>query len=85
MGDTLGIRFLPKNRSDLVTLPECIMCKIQLNRKKYFFVVVYRSSSQDQSEFDNFKINFELFLSQLHAENPLSDVITGDFNCRSYQ
>ena len=61
-----------KNRSDLVTLPECIVCEIQLNRKKYFFVVVYRSPSQDQSEFDNFTMNFELLLSKLHAENPFS-------------
>ena len=24
-----------KNRSDLVTLPECVVCEIELNRKKY--------------------------------------------------
>ena len=74
-----------KNRSDLVTLPECVVCEIQLNRKKYFFVVVYRSPSQDQSEFDNFTVNFELLLSKLHAENPFSVIVTGDFNCRSSQ
>ena len=74
-----------KNRSDLVTLPECIVCEIQLNRKKYFFVVVYRSPSQDQSEFDNFTMNSELLLSKLHAENPFSVIITGDFNCCSSQ
>ena len=41
--------------------------------------------SQDQSEFDNFTTNFELLLSKLHAENPFSVIITGDFNCRSSQ
>ena len=61
------------------------MCEIQLNKKKYFFVVIYRSPSQDQSEFDNFTINFELLLSKLHAENPFCVIITGDFNCRSTQ
>ena len=74
-----------KERSDLVTLPECIVCEIQLNRKKYFFVVVYRSPSQDQGQFDNFMINFELMLSKMHAENPYCVIITGDFNCRSTQ
>ena len=74
-----------QNRSDLVTLPECVVCEIQLNRKKYFFVVIYRSPSHDQSEFDDFTINFELLLSKLHAENPFCVVITGDFNCRSTQ
>ena len=74
-----------KNRSDLVTLPECIVYEIQLNRKKYFFAVVYRSPSQDQSQFDNFTISFELMLSKMHAENPFCVIITGDFNCRSTQ
>ena len=74
-----------QNHSDLVTLSECVVCEIQLNRKKYFFVVIYRSPSQDQSEFDDFTINFELLLSKLHAENPFCVVITGDFNCRSTQ
>ena len=59
------------------------MYEIQLNRKKYFFTVIYRSPSQDQSEFDSFTINFELTLSKMHAENPFCVIITGDFNCRS--
>ena len=74
-----------KRRSDLVTLPECIVYEIQLNRKKYFFTVIYRSPSQDQSESDNFTINFELMLSKMYAENPFCVIITGDLNCRSAQ
>ena len=74
-----------KNRPDLATLPECVVCEIQLNRKKYFSVVIYRSPSQNQNEFDNFTINFELLLSKLHAENPFCVIITGDFNCLSTQ
>ena len=73
------------NRCYLVTLPECLVCEIELSRKKYFFVVIYRSPSQDQSEFDNFTTNFELLLSKLHSENPFCIVITGDFNCCSTQ
>ena len=74
-----------RDRSDLVTLPECIVTEIQIDRKKYFFAVIYRSPSQDQSEFDNFTINFELLLAKIYAENPFCVVITGDFNCRSTQ
>ena len=34
-----------------MTLPDCIAYEIQLNRKKYFFFVVYRSPNQNQTEF----------------------------------
>ena len=74
-----------KDRPDFVTLSECVVCEIQLKRKKYFFVVVYRSPSQNQAEFDNLLLNFELLLSKIQAENPFCVVITGDFNCRSTQ
>ena len=73
------------NRPDLVTLPECIVYEIQLNKKKYFFAAIYRSPSQSPEEFDNFTTNFELMLSKMHAENPFCVIITGDFNCRSTQ
>ena len=61
-----------------------MVSEIQL-QTKYFFVVLYRSPSQNQGEFDNFKLKFELLLSKIHAENPFCVVITGDFNCRSTQ
>ena len=77
--------FPAKNRSDLETLPECIVCEIQPNVKKYFFAVLYRSPSQTSAEFEDFTNNFELMLSKMSAENPYSVVITGDFNCRSSQ
>ena len=74
-----------KERPDIATLPESIVCELNLDRKKYFFVVVYRSPSQDQQEFDNFMNNFELMLSKMSAEEPYAVIITGDFNCRSPQ
>ena len=74
-----------KDRSDLVTLPECILYEIQCNKKKYFFAVIYRSPNQSPEEFDNFKTNFELMLSKIHAESPFCVIVTGDFNCRSTQ
>ena len=90
LGFTSKIPFPQKNRSDLVTLPECIVYKIQLNRKKYFFVVAYRSPSQNQTEFDNFtintanniKISWEFFPWKLRgmAQFPMiSDLKNGNF------
>ena len=65
-----------------MTLPECILYGIQLNRNKYFYAVIYRGPSQGPEKFENFTINFELMLSRMHAENPLCAIISGDVNCR---
>ena len=70
-------------RLDLVTISECIVCAIQVNKKKYFYAVIYRSPSQDQTEFDQFTMNFELMLSKMNDENPFCIIVSGDFNCRS--
>ena len=75
--------FPATSRPDLVTLPECIVCEVQLDKKKYFFTVLYRSPSQSQTEFQDFMNNFELMLSKMSGENPYCVIITGDFNCRS--
>ena len=39
------------SQPDLVTLPECIVCEVQLDNKKHFFAILYRSPSQSQTEF----------------------------------
>ena len=46
-------------RPELEILPECIIFEILLDRKKYFFVLVYRSLSQSHVEFENFMNTFE--------------------------
>ena len=68
-----------------MTLPESIVCEIQLNRRKYFFSLIDRSPSQTSDEFDTFMDNFELMLSRMSAEEPYCVIITGDFNCGSPQ
>ena len=68
-----------------MTVHECVVCEIQVNNKNYFFIVVYRSPNQDQSDFNNFTINFELLFSKLYAEDPYCVIIMGDSNCRSTQ
>ena len=77
---------IPMNqRYDLSTLPECVVCEIHINKRKYFFTVVYRAPNQDQDEFKSFTDNFELLISKMQLETPYCIVITGDFNCRSTQ
>ena len=75
--------FPAKSRQDLASLPECIVCEVQLDKKKYFFAILYRSPSQSQAEFQDFMNNFELMLSRMSSENPYCVIITGDFNCRA--
>ena len=75
--------FPARNRLDLVTVHECIVCEIQLNRRKYFLIALYRSPSQTSSEFCIFMTNFETMLSKVSAEDPYAVIITGDLNCRS--
>ena len=67
----------------MVKLPESIVCEVQLNHRKYFFALIYRSPSQTLDEFDTFMENFELMLSTMSIEEPYCIIITGDFNCRS--
>ena len=74
-----------KHRYDLVTLPECVVCEIHINKRNYFFTVVYRAPGQDQDEFKSFTDNFGLPVSNMQSENPFSILITGDFNCLSNQ
>ena len=75
--------FPATNRPDMLTLSECIVCEIQLNRKNYFFATIYRSPSQSATELVDFMENFEL--TKMAAENPYCVIITGDFNARCPQ
>ena len=75
--------FPARNRLDLATLPECIVCEGQLDKKNYCFAILYRSPSQSHIEFQDFTNNFELMLSKMSGENPYCVIITGDFNCCS--
>ena len=77
--------FPARERNDLETLSECIVCEIQIKGKKYFFTILYRSPSQSQEELEVFINKFELMLSKKASENPYCVVITGDFNARSAQ
>ena len=55
--------FPAANRPDSAIIPECIVCEMQRNRKKYFFAIIYRTPSQSAKELVEFMKNFELMLS----------------------
>ena len=42
--------FPATNRPDIVIISECIICEIQLNWKKYFYAIIYRTPSQSATE-----------------------------------
>ena len=77
--DSLAI----KQRKDLQILDECIISELTIGRKKVFFVVVYRSSSQNAESFYSFLENLELIIQNLKHKRPHCIILTGDFNCRS--
>ena len=53
------------------------------NNKKVIVSVIYRSPSQNNSEFDLFLSNFKKLFSNINERKPFLSVITGDFNERS--
>ena len=71
-------------RNDLATnFDECIVSQIKLKNKKIFIVLIYRSPSQNTSDFDNFLKNIHSLMANIDKEKPDTVIITGDFNARS--
>ena len=53
------------------------------NNKKVIVSVIYRSPSQNYSEFDLFLSNFEKLLNDINERKSFLSVIAGDFNAKS--
>ena len=71
-----------KLRPDLHILNESIVVELTLSMKKLFFVVIYRSPSQNSDEFDLFLSRLELVTEHMRHEKPDCIVLIGDFNSR---
>ena len=56
---------------------------MNVNNKKGYTAVLYRSPSQTNTVFNDFLSNFEKLLQELSALNPDFSIILGDFNARS--
>ena len=54
-----------------------------LQNCKWYIGVVYRSPSQDSTEFESFLSDFVEFLSKTASTDSLFTIILGDFNARS--
>ena len=74
---------LPVRVISLPYLKEALLLEMTYNNKKVIVSVIYRSPSQNNSEFDLFLSNFEKPLSDINERKPFLSVITGDFNARS--
>ena len=60
---------------DVESLNECAIFEVSIENKRGYVVLLYRSSSQTQDEFDIFLISFEKLIADIIAKNPLFDLI----------
>ena len=74
---------LPVRVISLPYLKEALLLEMTYNNKKVIVSGIYRSPSQNNSEFDLFLSNFEKLLSDINKRRPFLSVITGEFNTRS--
>lgn len=77
--------YLPiKNRPELTTLNETIVCEIKLKSKKIFFILSYRSPSLSLAgDIDTYCNSLESTLNKIRKEKPSTIILTGDFNAKS--
>ena len=62
---------------------EALLLEITDNNKKITVSLIYRSPSQNNSEFNSFLSNPEQLLRDINDSKPTVSVITGHFNGRS--
>ena len=75
--------FLSLKVIDIQYLQECINFEMKIGEKLCNFIVLYRSPSQSQDDFETFLKNFELNLDTTLANNPFLTVALGDSNVKS--
>ena len=74
---------LPLRVLNISNLDECINFEVSIANKICRFIRFYRSPSQKQGEFQEFKSSLEINLDTLSANNPFLTVMIGDFNAKS--
>ena len=68
---------------DVNFLNKCILCEVTFYKLKGYITVLYRSPSQNSSEFDNFLSGFENVINLINSCKPDFTIILGNFNARS--
>ena len=66
-----------------INLPECLACEIVIGKKKGYVITLYRSPSQNQSEFEYFLLSLKNLLCNIRSKDPAFTILLGDFNARS--
>ena len=74
---------LPLRVINIGYLNECLTLELAFGDKTCNFVVLYRSPSQSQDEFEPFSDNFEMTLDILAQKNPFVMTTIGDFNAKT--
>ena len=64
-------------------LKKALLLEMNYNNKRVIVSVIYRSPSQNNSEFDSFLRSVERLLSDIKKIKPFLSVIMGDFNART--
>ena len=52
-------------------------------KKKGYVITLYRSPSQNQSEFEHFLLSLKNLLRNVRSKDPAFTILLGDFNARS--
>ena len=74
---------LPVRVINIPYLKEALLLEMNYNNKRVIVSVIYRSPSQNNSEFDSFLRSVERLLSDTKKIKLFLSVITGDFNPRT--
>ena len=74
--------FLPLKVIDIQYLQKCFNFEMKIGEELCTFIVLYRSPSQSQDEFETFLKNFELNIDTILPNNPFLTIVLGDFNVK---
>ena len=74
---------LPLRVINIGYLNECLTLELTVGDKTCNFVVLYRSPSQSQDEFETFSDNFEITLDILAQKDPFLMTTAGNFHAKS--
>ena len=66
-----------------INLPEYLACDSVIGKPKGCVITLYRSPSQNQSEFEHLLLSLENLLYNIRNKDPAFTTLLGDFNARS--
>ena len=73
---------LPVKNRIFLQIPNTLVAKISISKKKIFFITSYRKPSQSNPEFSTYCEQLDSIFNKIALENPFMTIITGDFNAK---